>query len=333
MAITTLGDVYNQDILSSYMVEDPVEKTGFFTSGVLTSNQIITELANGASNEIVVPFWQPIDAGKEPFYSNDRYEDIAVPRNVNTGTQRARVAYLNEGFGSADLVSEINKQDPLRYVAARLNNFWERQASRRVIATAVGLYNDNVADDGGDMVVDAGGVLSPEALIDADATFGDHLNELGAYAMHSVVYNQLRKQQLIDFVRDADNNTMFSTYAGRRVIVDNGMPVFGEGAERQFLTIAFGPGALAYGEGSPKVPLEYDRQPDRANGGGTEVLWSRKTMLLHPMGYQFTSNTITGNGVEGNPMSASWNDLSLAANWDRVVAREHVPMSFILSTL
>ena len=332
MPITTLGDVYNQDLLASYMIEDPVEKTGFFQSGVLASNDIITELANGASNEIVVPFWKPISAEIEPNYSNDVYTDVAAPRSVSTGTQKARVAYLNEGFGSADLVAELNNADPLEYVAGRLQNYWMRQAQRRTIATAIGIYNDNAANDDGDMIVDTSGrVISAVDFIDADATFGDHLDELGAYAMHSVVYNQLRKQQLIDFVRDADNNTMFATYNGKRVVVDDGMPVFGTGTGRTFLTIAFGPGAMGYGEGSPKNPLEYDRQPDRANGGGTETLWTRKTMILHPFGYQFTSDTITGNAVESNPMSASWSDLAVAANWDRVVDRKHVPMSFILS--
>lgn len=332
MPITTLGDVYNQDLLSSYMIEDPVEQTAFFQSGVLTTNGIISELANGASNEIVIPFWNPISAEVEPNYSNDVYTDVATPRAVNTGTQRARVAYLNEGFGSADLVTELNRQDPLQYVAGRLQNYWQRQAQRRVIATAVGIYNDNIANDGGDMVVDTNGeVIAATDFIDADVTFGDHLNEIGAYAMHSAVYAELRKQQLIEFMRDADNNTQFATYGGKRVIVDNGMPVFGEGADRTFLTIAFGAGAFGYGEGTPKVPLEYDRQPDRANGGGTEVLWTRKTMILHPSGYQFTSDVITGNAVEENPMSASWSDLAEASNWNRVVDRKNVPIAFILS--
>lgn len=336
MPITTLGDVYNQDILSSYLTVDPVEKTAFFQSGVLVTNPIITELANGPSNEIVVPFWNPIDASIEPNYSNDVYTDIATPRGINTGTQRARVAYLNEGFGSADLVAELNKVDPLASVAARLDNFWQRQAQRRVIATVVGLYNDNVAANGSDMVVTVGtagaDMINPGSFIDAEMTFGDAAGEgTGAVAMHSVVYGQLRKQQLIDFVRDADNNTMFATYGNRRVIVDDGMPSFGAGASRTFLTVMFGPGAIGYGEGSPKVPLEYDRQPDRANGGGTETLWTRKTMILHPSGYQFTSNTITGNAVEQNPMSASWSDLALAANWTRVLDRRNVPIAFILS--
>lgn len=338
MAITTLGDVYNQDILSSYLIEDPVEKTAFFESGVLATNGIISELARGASNEIVIPFWNPISAAIEPNYSNDVYTDVAVPRAVNTGTQRARVAYLNEGFGSADLVAELTKEDPLKYVASRIENFWQRQAQRRVIASAVGLYNDNVAAPvgadthvQGDMVVTVTGDINAGAFIDAESTFGDSLGETGAVAMHSVPYAQLRKQQLIDFVRDADNNTLFATYGGRRVVIDNGMPVFGAGANRTFLTIMFGPGAIGYGEGSPKVPTEYDRQPDRANGGGTEVLWTRKTMIMHPFGYQFTSTTVTGNAVETNPMSASWADLALPVNWSRVVAREHVPMAFIIS--
>lgn len=338
MAITTLGDVYNQDILASYMIEDPVERTAFFQSGVLATNEIITELARGASNEIVVPFWNPISASVEPNYSNDVYTDIAVPRAVNTGTQKARVAYLNEGFGSADLVAELNKTDPLQYVAGRLDNFWQRQAQRRVIATAVGLYNDNVTTPGtgdthvqNDMVVTVTGDINAGAFIDADQTLGDAETDMGAIAMHSVVRTQLRKQQLIDTVRDADNNTMFEVYGNKRVVVDDGMPVFGSGNNRTFLSIVFGPGAIGYGEGSPKVPLEYDRQPDRANGGGTEVLWTRKTMILHPFGYQFKSVTITGNGVEGNPMSASWADLALATNWSRVVDRKNVPIAFVLS--
>lgn len=334
MPITTLGDVYNQDALASYMIEDPVEKTAFFQSGVLATNSIITELANSPSNIINVPFWAPIDASVEPNYSNDVYADIAEPRAVTTGNQTARVAYLNEGFGSADLVAELNKTDPLRHIATRLDNFWMRQAQRRLIASVVGIYNDNVANHDGDMVHDANGVVSANAVIDAQMTMGDH-GDLAAIAMHSIVYGQLRKAQLIEFVRDADNNTQLATYGGARVIVDNSMPMFpGTGdpvGPASYLTVLFNAGAIGYGEGQPKVPLEFDRQPDRANGGGTEVLWTRKTMILHPFGYRFTSDTITGNGVESNPMSASWADLALEENWERVVARQNVPMAFLLS--
>ncbi|ECX6235445.1 hypothetical protein ASP38_25275, partial [Salmonella enterica subsp. enterica serovar Dublin] len=132
------------------------------------------------------------------------------------------------------------------------------------------------------------------AFIDATQTMGDALmgnggEVLGAIAMHSFVYAQARKAQLIDFIRDADNNTMFATYQGYRVIVDDSMTVVGQGAQRKFISIIFGQGAIGYGEGNPVMPLEYEREASRANGGGVETLWTRKTWLLHPFGYSFTS--------------------------------------------
>ncbi|UCR75446.1 coat protein [Salmonella phage SGPC] len=345
MAITTIGDIVtgNIPVLASYMTEDPVEKTAFFDSGILTPTPYAAEIANGPSNIANLPFWKAIDTSIEPNYSNDVYQDIATPRAIQTGEMMARVAYLNEGFGQADLTVELTSQNPLQSVASRLDNFWQRQAQRRLIATALGLYNDNVSatdayHEQNDMVVDVSATLGFDAgaFIDATQTMGDALmgnggEVLGAIAMHSFVYAQARKAQLIDFIRDADNNTMFATYQGYRVIVDDSMTVVGQGAQRKFISIIFGQGAIGYGEGNPVMPLEYEREASRANGGGVETLWTRKTWLLHPFGYSFTSAVITGNGTETIARSASWQDLANAANWNRVVDRKHVPIAFLVT--
>lgn len=345
MAITTIGDIVtgNEPVILSYMTEDPVEKTAFFESGILTPTPYAAEIARGTSNIANIPFWKAIDTSIEPNYSNDVYQDIATPRNVQTGEMMARVAYLNEGFGQADLTVELTSQNPLQSVANRLDNFWQRQAQRRLIATALGLYNDNVAATDAyhtqnDMVVDVSATLGFDAgaFIDATQTMGDALmgssgEVLGAIAMHSFVYAQARKQQLIDFVRDADNNTMFATYQGYRVVVDDSMTVVGTGQDRKFISIIFGNGAIGYGEGNPTRPLVYDYAPERGNGGGVETLWTRKTWLLHPLGYSFTSAVITGNGSETVPRSASWQDLANATNWNRVVERKHVPIAFLVT--
>ncbi|HGT7382636.1 TPA: hypothetical protein ACM4XR_004582 [Escherichia coli] len=345
MAITTIGDIVtgNIPVLASYMTEDPVEKTAFFQSGILTPTPYAAEIARGPSNVANIPFWKAIDTSIEPNYSNDVYQDIATPRNVQTGGMMARVAYLNEGFGQADLTVELTSQNPLQSVASRLDNFWQRQAQRRLIATALGLYNDNVAatdayHERNDMVIDVSATLGFDAgaFIDATQTMGDALmgnggEVLGAIAMHSFVYAQARKQQLIDFIRDADNNTMFATYQGYRVIVDDSMTVVRTGNSRKFISIIFGNGAIGYGEGSPSNPLEYEREASRGNGGGAETLWTRKTWLLHPFGYSFTSTVITGNGTETIARSASWQDLANASNWNRVVDRKHVPIAFLVT--
>ncbi|QLF85830.1 hypothetical protein [Jerseyvirus jersey] len=344
MAITTIGNIVtgNIPVLASYMTEDPVEKTAFFDSGILTPTPYAAEIANGPSNIANLPFWKAIDTSIEPNYSNDAYQDIATPRAIQTGEMMARVAYLNEGFGQADLAVELTSQNPLQSVASRLDNFWQRQAQRRLIATALGLYNNNVATNDAyhvqnDMVVDVSDTLGFDAgaFIDATQTMGDALmgnggEVLGAIAMHSFVYAQARKAQLIDFIRDAENNTMFATYQGYRVIVDDSMTVVA-GERRKFISIIFGRGAIGYGEGSPETPLAYEREESRGNGGGVETLWTRKTWLLHPFGYSFTSAVITGNGTETTARSASWQDLANAANWNRVVDRKHVPIAFLVT--
>lgn len=345
MAITTIGDIVtgNESVILSYMTEEPVEKTAFFQSGILTPSPYAAEIARGPSNVATIPYWKAIDASIEPNYSNDVFQDIATPRNVQTGEMMARVAYLNEGFGQADLTVELTNQNPLQSVANRLDNFWQRQAQRRLLATALGMYNDNRAATDAfhtqdDMVIDVSATLGFDsgAFIDATQTMGDALmgnggQVLGVIAMHSFVYAQARKQQLIDFIRDADNNTEFASYQGYRVVVDDSMTVVGTGADRKFISIIFGQGAIGYGEGNPTNPLKYSRVEERGNGGGVETLWTRKTWLMHPLGYSFTSAVITGNGSETIARSASWQDLANAANWNRVMERKHIPVAFLVT--
>ena len=345
MAITTIGDIVtgNIPVLASYMTEEPVEKTAFFQSGILAPTPYATQIANGPSNIANIPVWKSIDASIEPNYSNDVYEDIATPRAINTSDMMVRVAYLNEGFGQADLTVELTSQNPLQSVANRLDNYWQRQAQRRLLATTLGIYNANAAATDAyhtqnDMIIDVSTTsgFDTGAFIDATQTMGDALmgpggDVLGVIAMHSFVYGQARKQQLIDYNRDADNNTMFATFQGYRVVVDDSMTVIGTGAARKFISVIFGQGAIGYGEGTPTTPLAYEREESRGNGGGVEVLWTRKTWLLHPFGYSFTSAVITGNGTETVARSASWQDLTNATNWRRVFERKHVPIAFLVT--
>ena len=333
MAITTISNIItgNEPVIASYMTQDSVEKTAFFQSGVLQANSIAGEIARGPSNKASLPFWKPLDASIEPNYSNDVYSDVAEPLAIETGAMDVRVAYLNVGFGQADLTQELTSTNPLQSVAARLDAHWQRYGQRRLIATSLGVKAENVANGSGDMVITAPGGFNASAFIDATMTLGDAIGtgSVAAIAVHSHVYSQMRKEGLIDFTRDNENNS-FATYQGSRIVVDDGMTVTGAGADRVFTSILFGQGAFAYGNGNPVHPLETERQAARGNGGGVEVLWSRKTMLIHPLGYSFTSDTVTGNGANDHgKVSASLADLALAANWERVFDRKQVPIAFL----
>lgn len=334
---TILSDVIFRDELRDYMTVNSVERTAFAESGILVTNSDMTTLLASPSNTFTIPWWVDLDASIESNYSNDVYTDIAVPLSVHTDSMQARAAYLNEGWNCMNLVKNITKQDPLEYVAGRLISYWQKVAQRRAVASVVGLYNDNVAGNGGDMVIDAGGPISAAAVIRAKATMGDYSGALGGLSvivMHSAVQTELQILNLIDFTPLADQIPEFGRFQGMRVVVDDGMPVI-TGTPNKYLSVIFGPGALGFAEQQPEgeAGLEYERAPDRGNGGGTETLWTRRNFVIHPMGYSFTGATITGTPTTTRPISANWSDLALATNWTRKLARKQIPLAFITSTV
>jgi hypothetical protein len=295
-------------------------------------------IANNTGFLTTMPFWNQIDSSTEPNYGNDVYTDVAAPDKVNTGTMTARISDLNKGFSAADLVTPLSGEDPLKFVAAHIDQWWSEQAQRRLIAMAIGLYNDNVAGNAGDMVVNvssanntviAANQFSNTTFINGALTLGDAMSKLSAIAVHSVIYGKMLKDDQITFKANSVGDLVIPTYLSKLVIVDDGMPVIGGDGTTvayKYLSIMFGPGAFGYGRGTPRVPFEYIREPDRGNGAGFETLWSRKRWVMHPYGYSFTSATITGPGL-----TPTWADLKLATNWTRVLNRKLIPISFLVT--
>jgi len=337
---TILSDVVFRDELRDYIDVNSTERTAFFQSGILTSNSDMSTLLAGPSNTFTIPWWVDLDASIESNYSNDVYTDIAVPLSVSSADMSARAAYLNEGWAAMNLVKNITKQDPLEFVGRRLMSYWQRVAQRRTIATAVGIYNDNVDANGGDMVVDAGGTITAASIIRARGTMGDYSGQMGGMnviAMHSAVHTELQILNLIDYTPIADQVPEFGRYQGMRVVVDDSMPLIAgvDPAPDKYLSIIFGPGAIGYAEEQPagEDGLDYERSPDRGNGGGAETLWTRRNFVTHPLGFTFERTTITGTPTTTRPISANWSDLALATNWTRKFDRKQVPMAFVTSNV
>lgn len=336
MANTELSDIFVPEVFASYQVNDAVEKTAFVESGVVALNPELDARAKAGGYLTTIPFWNDLDASIEPNYSNTTYTDIAEPQKITSDEMTSRISYLNEGFSSSDLNKELAGSDPMQRIAARVDAYWQRQFQRRVLAIAVGVYNDNVADGNSDMTVDVTSTtpgtitdanrFDASSFVDAQFTMGDRVGNLGVFATHSMVYKRMVKQQLIDFIRDADGKLLWAEYLGARIVIDDGMPTFGTGVDRKYLSILFGAGAIGYGRGNPRKPTAISRYEERANGGGVEVLWSRKTWLIHPAGYDFLSTTITGPGL-----SPTWENLQDEDNWERVLDRKNIPMAFYLT--
>jgi hypothetical protein len=339
-----LSDVWEPTVYGSYTAINNPMTSAFIRAGIMVNNAALNEIARSGGRTATVPFWQDIDPGLEPNYSNDDPADLAVANKIGHGTMTARKAWLNQGFGEMDLVSELAGASPLQHVRNRFGEYWVRQQNRRLIATCTGIMADNVANDDGDMVVDisgevgAAGVFGANAFIDAAYTAGENADSFTGIAVHSMIEARMLKNDELESVKDSEGNLIMRTYKGRAVIVDDSLPVSGTGDARVYTSILFGRGsigfgsvdgnAFALGEGTPKVAQELIRTPEAGNGGGMESIWERKTWIIHPQGFEWTEPTGADTLVEMSPTLA---DLRKAVAWNRVVDRRQAALAFVVA--
>lgn len=338
----TLGDVFFHDVYGTYFAIDDVETSAFYRAGIIATDAAFDTIARAGGKQATIPFWKDLDQTIEPNYSNDDFTDEIEMNNIGTGTQTARKAWVNQSFGSMDLVTELIAQSPMERIRARFAEYWVRNLQRRLVAQITGVLADNVANDGGDMIIDISGlsgdaaVFNQDAFIDAAYTMGDHADNIRAIAIHSLIEARMLKNDEIVYVPDSQGNLTIKTYKGRTVVTDDTMPVTGSGADRIFTSILFGAGAVGFGgvnghafalgEGAPQVPVEIYRRPTTGNGGGSEQLIERNTWLMHPFGFTWIENTLSSG-----EFSPTLSDLRTATHWDRVVDRKNVPVAFVKS--
>ena len=336
MANVRLTDSIEPRVFLDYLSVNTMEKTAYWESGVVASSPVLNAKANTGGRIVDVPFWKDL-ANIEPNYSNDDPAANSTPQKISTGDQIARIGYLNQSWSSTDLASEIAGSNAMQRIASRVDAYWMRQYQARLIAMTVGLYNDNVAGNAGDMVFNAARTTAGTAaatngftrsnFTSAAFTLGDSFENTGALAVHSVIYKRMVDNDDIDFIVDSQGSMNIPTFLGRRVIVDDGMPVVMNATSGllEYTSVLFGAGSIGYGEGSPENPIEVDRKPEQGNGAGVEILYSRKTMLMHPQGYAFTSASVAG-------VTPTLAELKLAGNWTRVVdERKQVSIAFLVS--
>lgn len=332
MAATQLSDVIIPDVYQTYTAVDNPERTAFFDAGVAVRNAMLDQKANEGGDRLNVPFWNDLDPDAEPNLSSDDPDSDASPQRITADRQIAQMAYLNQAYSSADLAGEIAGSDPMQRVRNRFGRYWRRQWQRRTIASLRGILADNEDNDDGDMVedvstgdgdnADSDNLFSREAFTGAGFTLGDMFESTSAIAVHSVVYKRMVDNDDVEFIPDSEGRLSIPTFMGRRIIVDDGMPVEdGDTSGSIYTSVLFGEGAIGYGEGTAPNAVEQDRQSLAGDGGGVDILIERKSWLLHPFGFK----------VDTDPSAASFSlsELRDAATWDRVVDRKTVPLAFL----
>lgn len=342
---TQLSDLVYGVEYTGYSMEKALELNAFVQSGVAVQEPELDALAAGQGGTYDMPFFKQL-GNVAPNISTDDDSVNASRQKITTGVEQARLHMYNQVWSSADLNKALIATDPLMAIADQTAHYWATWSQTMIIQSALGILADNIANDSGDMLFNAatitdanGGAaarkLQNDVLIDAAQTMGDHKNNLVAVAMHSAVHSNLQKQGALQDIHNMETGALlFQTFMGKRVIVDDSMPVLtesindGGGASNKtvYVSILFGAGAIRLGTGAPKVATETQRVPLGGNGGGIEDLIERRHPIVHPTGFKWLNASVSGK-------SATSAELATAANWDRVKQRKNIPLAFIKSRL
>ena len=331
MATVQIADIYNPLTFGGLIQERQIELNKFLSSGVAAMSGLIANQISAGGNIGELTNYNPL-ATPEPNYSTDNPAVFSTPLNVDSAKQTFRLASQNQSWSTMDIANELALQNPEQAIINRIANYWATNNEKRLIQASLGVLADNIANDSGDMLVDvatdsASAItdaerISAEVVIDCQQTLGDHMDNLRAIAMPSTIFSRLKKQNLISFIPNARGEVNIPTYLDLTVIVDDSLPQVAGSNRITYTCILFGASVFGMASGRVNVPSELIRVPSSGNGGGEEILHSRRNDVIHPFGFDFLSGSVAGQ-------SATQAELALAANWNRIWLRKNIPLAFI----
>lgn len=331
MATTALSALYEPLTFEAGVAETFTETNAFLNAGVLVPNQNLTSQASVGGRIGEMPFLKPISTATEPNYTSDDNASFSVPQGITSGKQIFRLASMHNSWSTMDFAVALGMPDPVAGITAQVGGYWSIQASKRLMQSANGILADNIATDSSDMLVttysdvaspSAANIISAESVLDAQQTAGDQQSMFTAIAMHSITYTNLKKLNLIDMIPDSQGVVNIPTYLGLRVYYDDTMPVAAGSNSPKYTSILFAAGAFGFGNGKVAMPSELERVASSGDGGGEDIIHSRRSDIIHPAGYQFTSASVAAE-------SATLAELATAGNWARVMDRKKIGLAFL----
>jgi len=327
MAKTMLADIIVPEEFERYAIERTAELSAFVQSGIIERAPEFDALAAGGGLTVEMPFWKDLTADRQILSDS---ASLAINK-ITSDKDIARLQNDGQTWGVNHLAKVVSGDDPMGVIVDLVAEYWARVdqgmvvsclkgvfASATMAGNKLGIASETVAGQSSSTR------LNGSTFVDATVKLGDRGDRLTAVAMHSATEAALRKLDLIDFVADSEGKAQIKTFQGRRVIVDDGLPVRAGTTDGQvYTTYLFGPGAFAKGAS----PLSSE--PVQGGFGTEGVEWTREALasdslfinrrryILHPRGVKFTSASVAGN----SPTNA---ELATGANWSRVFESKNV---------
>ena len=289
-----LTDMVVPEIWSKYTTQAILSHSEFYASGILASNDLLTQLANGEGKSLNMPYLGELNGIAQGGGAGYDGTAITAIGGIEIGKNIATKIFSAASFAETDWAAQLSGADPIGAITNQLGAFWAKEQQKSLIATINGAIDalDTAKAQEKHTLDISQNVIDAAAVIDAKSLLGSEGNKISAICMHSKVYYKLVKDNLIEFVAKSEQNSEFPTYLGLRVIVDDSLVDAG-GVYTSYL---FANGAIGYANITPPHSVELERVAD----SGISLLFSRQGWVMHPYGFSYKGDFNPDNTALGN---------------------------------
>ncbi|MCD8079207.1 MAG: hypothetical protein LUF04_01985 [Bacteroides sp.] len=319
------GFDFDPEVFTQMMQEADYWKTPIIASGIVQHDQSIMNLIGDHGNVAMLPIYTPFNAyddGMEAL-NNDGLTDN-TPVEISGSKQTCMLIQRMKAFQAKDFTKELTQADPLTLIRNRMAGYyaqvWERELMN-IASTVLGLdaLSTHVTDlTGEDYLADASMIYTAE-----QAALGDMADGLGLIIMHSMIYSEYKKLNLIEFEKYVKQgaikqNIELPTIAGKYVLVTDNFTVDSDGI---YSTYLFGEGAFLSCDKN-NYENQYYTDYDPESSAGIEKFYTKQGKVLHPNGISLAVDNITNE-------SPTYDELGAADNWSLKFNTKNVKMGVI----
>lgn len=302
--ITRLLDIVTPEVFNEYMNNFTEEKSALIQSGVAVADERVSRNIDAGGLLVNMPFWNDLDGEDETLGDGEK---ALTTGKITASADIAAVLYRGRGWSVNELAAVISGDDPLGALLGKIASWWLRREQHVLISVLNGLFATNGALASTHLLDRTGDVITPNAVLDAKQLLGDSSGRLGLIAMHSAVFTELQKQNLIEYIPTARGEVNIPTYLGYRVVIDDGTPV----SDEVYTSYLFATGSIGRNSGNPDKLTTYELARDAARGN--DQVFTRRAFTMHPYGVKFTNAS-----RESGEITPTNTDLAQATNWDKV---------------
>ena len=331
------GFHFDPEVFTQMMAEADYWSNPILASGVVREDASIMDAIGSKGNVATLPFYTPInlfDEGMEALNNDGKTDN--VPVTIAGNKQTCMLIQRMKAFKANDFTQELTGANPIDHIKSKVQNYytqvWENEMMN-IINAILGL--DAMADHVTDLSITSGTVADANLIdettaIDAEeAALGDMAGGLGLMVMHSKIFANYQKRQLVEYDKYTvggaiKKEVVLPTINGKVVLRTNthtvdasvaGFPVY--------KTYLLGAGALL-GATKSNYKEPYYVDYDAETAAGIEKLYTKQGRVLHPNGFSLAVDNI----VEESPTLA---ELGNKANWSLKFNPKNIKLGLIKS--